>query len=217
MRGPAKAASSRSRSRPSPMRCSIARAGCGTRASLPNDTKGLLELCKALKANGHPAGFPNGRTLGDGNNWAHWLVWSHGGRMVDETSKVTINSPETVAALRYAREMYQTLIPGTEAWLDINNNRAFLAGDISLTNNGVSLYYSAKNDPKLADMARDIKAASWPVGPVGSAAALQQPTSAIVFQYTKFPNAAKAYLQFLYERPQMDAWLSASSAYCCQP
>ena len=48
--------------------------------------------------------------------------------MVDESGKVVINSPETIAGLRYAREMYQTLIPGTEAWLDINNNRAFLAG-----------------------------------------------------------------------------------------
>jgi multiple sugar transport system substrate-binding protein len=186
-------------------------------SEFPKETKGFLELCKALKAKGHPAGFAHGKAVGDGNNWAHWIVWSHGGRMVDENSRVVINSPETVAALRYAREMYPTLIPGTEAWLDINNNRAFLAGDISLTNNGVSLYYSAKNDPKLADMARDIKAAGWPVGPVTNAVALQQPTSVIVFKYTKAPNAAKAYLQFMYEQPQMDAWLSASSAYCCQP
>src|SRR5215213_9551658 len=140
-------------------------------SEFPKDTKAFLELCKALKAKGHPAGFAHGKAVGDGNNWAHWLVWSHGGKMVDENSKVVINSPETVAALRYAREMYQTLIPGTEAWLDINNNRAYLAGDVSLTANGVSLYYSAKNDPKLADLAKDIKAASWPVGPVGSAAA----------------------------------------------
>src|SRR4051812_15575357 len=186
-------------------------------SEFPKDTKGFLELCKALKAKGHPAGFAHGKAVGDANNWSHWVVWSHGGKMVDENSKVVINSPETVAALRYAREMYPTLIPGTEAWLDINNNRAFLAGDISLTNNGVSLYYSAKNDPKLADMARDMKAAAWPIGPAGSAVALHQPTSAIVFKYTRFPNAAKAYLQFMYEQPQMDSWLMASSAYCCQP
>src|SRR4051812_24630442 len=97
-------------------------------SEFPKDTKGFLELCKALKAKGHPAGFAHGKAVGDANNWSHWVVWSHGGKMVDENSKVVINSPETVAALRYAREMYPTLIPGTEAWLDINNNRAYLAG-----------------------------------------------------------------------------------------
>ncbi len=137
--------------------------------------------------------------------------------MVDESGKVVINSPETIAGLRYAREIYQTFIPGTEAWLDINNNRAFLAGDISLTANGVSLYYSAKNDPKLADLAKDIKTANLPVGPIGRPVELTQATSAVVMRYTKFPNAAKAYLQFMWDKPQMDAWITASSAYCCPP
>jgi multiple sugar transport system substrate-binding protein len=186
-------------------------------SEFPTDTKGFLELAKALKAKGHPPGFAHGKAVGDGNNYAHWLVWSHGGKMVDESGKVVINSPETIAGLRYAREMYQTFIPGTEAWLDINNNRAFLAGDISLTANGVSLYYSAKNDPKLADLAKDIKTANLPVGPIGRPIELAQATSAVVMRYTKFPNAAKAYLQFMWDKPQMDAWITASSAYCCPP
>ena len=186
-------------------------------SEFPKDTKGFLELCKALKAKGHPPGFAHGKAVGDGNNYAHWIVWSHGGKMVDEAGKVVINSPETIAGLRYAREMYQTFIPGTEAWLDINNNRAFLAGDVSLTANGVSLFYSAKNDPKLAEIAKDIKTAQLPVGPVGQAVELCQTTSCVIFKYTKFPNAAKAYLEFMYQKPQMDAWIQASSGYCCQP
>src|SRR5215213_2213277 len=79
-------------------------------SEIPKDTKGFLELCKALKAKGHPPGFAHGKAVGDGNNYAHWIVWSHGGKMVDEGGKVVINSPEAVAALRYAREMYQTFI-----------------------------------------------------------------------------------------------------------
>ena len=50
----------------------------------PKDTAGFLELCKAMKANGTPAGFAHGKAVGDGNNYAHWLLWSHGGKMVDE-------------------------------------------------------------------------------------------------------------------------------------
>ena len=182
----------------------------------PKDTKGFLELCKAMKAKGTPAGFAHGKAVGDGNNYAHWLLWSHGGKMVDEKSKVTINSPETIAALNFAKDLYQTFIPGTESWLDINNNRAFLAGQISLTANGVSLYYSAKNDPKLADIAKDIRSVNFPVGPVGKPVELTQTTSCIVFKHTKFPLAAQAYLKFMYEADQMNAWITGSSAYCCQ-
>jgi multiple sugar transport system substrate-binding protein len=50
-------------------------------SEFPTDTKGFLELAKALKAKGHPPGFAHGKAVGDGNNYAHWLVWSHGGKM----------------------------------------------------------------------------------------------------------------------------------------
>ena len=43
---------------------------------------------------------------------------------------------ETVEALKYAAELYKTFIPGTLSWLDTNNNKAFLAGEISLTQPG---------------------------------------------------------------------------------
>ena len=185
-------------------------------SEFPKDTKGFLELCKALKAKGHPAGFTHGHGVGDGNNYAHWLLWSHGGKMVDENGKVAINSPETIEALKYASELYKTFIPGTESWLDVNNNRAFLAGEVGMTANGVSLYYAAKNDPKLADVAKDIRTTSFPIGPVGKQVELYQVTTTVIFKYTKFPKAAQAYLQFMYDKPQMEAWIQGSSAYCCQ-
>ena len=185
-------------------------------STFPKDTKGFLELCKALQAKGTPAGFAHGKAVGDGNNYAHWLLWSHGGQMVDAAGKVTINSPETVAALNYAKELYKTFIPGTESWLDINNNRAFVANQISLTANGVSLYYSAKNDPKLAEMAADMRSTNFPIGPGGKEVELHQTTSCITFKHTKYPQAAQAYLKFMYEAEQMNSWLQGSSAYCCQ-
>ncbi|MGO4337923.1 ABC transporter substrate-binding protein [Labrys sp. KB_33_2] len=185
-------------------------------SEFPKDTAGFLELCKALKAKGTPAGFPHGKAVGDGNNYAHWLLWSHGGKMVDESGKVTINSPETIASIKYAKSLYETFIPGTESWLDINNNRAFLAGQVSLTANGVSLYYAAKKDAKLKDLAADIRTVNFPVGPVGQKVELHQTTSALLFKHSKYPEAAKAYLKFMYEDAQMNAWIGGSSAYCCQ-
>ena len=186
-------------------------------SEFPKDTAGFLELCKALKAKGTPAGFPHGKAVGDGNNYAHWLLWSHGGTMVDESGKVTINSPETLAAVNYAKSLYETFIPGTESWLDINNNRAFLAGQVSLTANGVSLYYAAKKDAALAELAADIRTTNFPVGPVGQSVELHQTSSILLFKHSKYPEAAKAYLKFMMEADQMNAWIEGSSAYCCQP
>ncbi|PND27452.1 ABC transporter substrate-binding protein [Sinorhizobium sp. M4_45] len=186
-------------------------------SEFPKDTAGFLELCKALKAKGTPAGFPHGKAVGDGNNYAHWLLWSHGGKMVDESGKVTINSPETLAAVNYAKSLYETFIPGTESWLDINNNRAFLAGQVSLTANGVSLYYAAKKDEALAELAADIRTTNFPVGPVGQSVELHQTSSILLFKHSKYPEAAKAYLKFMMEADQMNAWIEGSSAYCCQP
>jgi multiple sugar transport system substrate-binding protein len=184
---------------------------------IPKDTAGFLKLCQALKEKGlPPAGFTQGHGVGDGNNYAHWLLWSHGGKMVDENNKVTINSPETIDAIKYSVELYKTFIPGTESWLDVNNNRAFLAGQVSVIANGVSAYYAAKNDPKMAEMAADIGTTNLPVGKSGKDIELHQVTSMVLFKYSKYPNAAKAYLQFMFEKPQMDEWIKGSSAYCCQ-
>ncbi|BAF90207.1 MULTISPECIES: ABC transporter substrate-binding protein [Azorhizobium] len=185
-------------------------------SEFPKDTKAFLELAKALKAKNHPMGFTLGHGVGDGNNFCHWVLWSHGGEMVDDKGKVKINSPETIAALKFVRELYPNFIPGTESWLDVNNNRAFLAGEISVTANGVSLYYAAKNDPKLADMAADMRSVNLPIGPIGKSVELHQTTSACIFKYTKYPQAAQAYLSFMFDAPQMNAWIEGSSAYCCQ-
>ena len=67
--------------------------------------------------------------------------------MTNEKSELALNSNETIAALEYAKELYQTFVPGTLSWLDPNNNKAFLAGEISLTMNGISIYYTAKTSP----------------------------------------------------------------------
>jgi len=177
----------------------------------PADTAGFLELCKALKANGTPAGFPFGHASGDANSFVHWLLWSHGGYLVDKNDKVIINSPETVKALEYAKALYDTFIPGTVSWNDASNNKAFLAGELHLTANGISIYVAAKNDKK--DFADDIHHGYYPVGPVGKPQELHLYYPAMIFNYTKFPNASKALLAFMLEKEQYSKWLSGAQGY----
>jgi multiple sugar transport system substrate-binding protein len=187
--------------------------------SVPKDTAGFLKLCQALKAKGTPVGFALGNATGDANTWCHWLVWSHGGKMVDKKGNVVINSPETIAALEYVKQLYETFVPGTLSWLDPNNNKAFLDGQISLTNNGISVYYAAKNsqDPKVKEMAADIDHANFPIGPIGRPTEWHLFFPQMVFKYTKFPNAAKAYLAFMMEKEQYEPWQNASIGYVTQP
>jgi multiple sugar transport system substrate-binding protein len=185
----------------------------------PKDTAGFLELCKAMKGKGTPAGFALGNAVGDGNSWVHWLVWAFGGKMVDEKGNVVINSPETIKALEYAKELYATFVPGTLSWLDPNNNKAFLDGQVSITNNGISIYYAAKTsqDSKVKELVSDIGHANYPIGPVGRPTELHLLSQAMIFRHTKAPNAAKAYVAFMMEKEQYEPWQQAAIGYITQP
>ncbi|MBU1441277.1 MAG: extracellular solute-binding protein [Gammaproteobacteria bacterium] len=186
--------------------------------SFPKDTDGFLKMCKALKEKNTPVGFALGNATGDGL-WCNWLVWAFGGKLVDKNNKVVIDSPETMKALEYGKELYATFIPGTLSWLDPNNNKAFLDGQISVTNNGISIYYAANNsnDPKLKEMAADIQHASFPVGPVGVPTESHLYFNQMIMKYTKYPQAAKAFLQFMMEKDQFEPWLAGASGYVAPP
>jgi multiple sugar transport system substrate-binding protein len=186
--------------------------------TFPDDMPGFLKVCQALKAKGTPAGFALGNATGD-SSWTHWLVWAHGGKLVDAKNNVVINSPETIAALEYGKQLYETFIPGTLSWLDPNNNKAFLDGQLSLTANGISIYYAAKTskDPKIQEMANDIQHGKFPHGLDGKNRVLNLVFPMMIFKYTKYPNAAKEYIRFMMEKEQYVPWQEASIGYVCQP
>ncbi|MEZ5824032.1 MAG: extracellular solute-binding protein [Geminicoccaceae bacterium] len=188
-------------------------------SEVPGDTEGFLEMAKALNAAGTPMGLAVGNAAGDGNAWTHWLVWSHGGKVADDDNNLVIDSPETVAALEYGKKLYETFIPGTLSWLDANNNKAFLAGEISLTQNGISVYYAAKTseDARIKEMAEDIYHARMPIGPAGIATERCLVFNSMVFQHTPYPNAAKAYLTFMMEQEQYGEWLDKGIGYFNHP
>jgi multiple sugar transport system substrate-binding protein len=183
--------------------------------SFPKDTDGFLKLCKALKEKGTPPGMALGHATGDANTWCQTLLWGFGGKVVDANNKVVLDSPETLKALDYTKELYGSFISGTLSWLDPNNNKAFLAGDISVTNNGISIYYAAKTskDPKLQEMAKDINHANMPIGPIGHPTEFQLFFNQMIFKYSKYPKAAKEFLRFMMEEQQMDPWVQAAIGY----
>ena len=174
----------------------------------PKDTAGFLKLCQGLKKAGKPPGFALGHATGDANGWAQWCMWAHGGKTVDDNNNVVIDSPETVAALEYAKQLYATYIDGVLSWLDPSNNKAFLADQIGLTLNGISIYTVAKNspDPALKAIAADMDHANMPIGPVGQPTEQQNMLNTYAYAYTKYPNAVREYLRFMWEKEQVDIW-----------
>ncbi len=181
--------------------------------TIPSDLGKFLDLCRALKKNGHPSGFALGKAVGDPNSYCGWLLWAHNGYMIDEDGKVSINRPETIAALKYAKELYQTFIPGVLSWQDPSNNKAFINEDIGLTQNGCSIYFALKNNPRTASIAEDVYHAPMPTGLAKSRPETATVINAMVFKHTKYPNAAKEYIRFMMESDQYDPWLTATTGY----
>ena len=184
---------------------------------MPTTHADFLKLCQALKKNNKPAGFALGNAVGDGNGFANWLIWSHGGFLVDEGGKVAINSKETVSALKYLKDLYPTFVPGTLSWGDVSNNRAFAANELFLTANGVSLYFAVKNDPATKAIADDTNHAPLVQGAASSEPQSATILNAMLFKHSKYQNAAKAYLTYMMEAEQYDPWLVGCLGYWAHP
>jgi multiple sugar transport system substrate-binding protein len=186
---------------------------------IPDDLEGFLSLCDKLHKAGHPAGASLGHAVGDANAFANWLLWTHGAYLVDEKGKIAIDSKETIAALKYAARLQKTFISGTVAWNDSGNNKAYAAGEIGLTFNGVSIYFANRFSPEKAQqaIAEDTFFQLAPKGMAHTTPEAVLVLSAMVFKHTKYPNAAKDFVRFMMEKDQYGPWLSACLGYWSEP
>jgi len=184
--------------------------------TFPETTADFLKLMQNLKANGNPGGFALGNASGDGNAWTHWVLWSHGGQVVDKNDNVVLNSPETIAGLEYVKQLGETFVPGAASWLDGHNNKAFLQSQCSVTNNGISIYAAAVREG-MTEVASDMDHAFYPVGPAGKPTELHVCFPMMPYKHTKYPNAVKALMTFLMEKDQYDAFLQGSVGYLSHP
>jgi multiple sugar transport system substrate-binding protein len=186
---------------------------------IPSDLGEFLKLCQGLKRVGKPCGFALSHAPGDAPGYANWLMWSHGASLTDEEGKVTLDSPATLRAIDYARAMQETMVAGTMAWNGVSNNRAFISGEIGLTQNGVSVYYALKTSGDAAQtaLAADTEHAEMPYGAASKAPESALTLNAMVPRFTKVPNAAKDYIRFMMEVEQYDPWLTGCLGYWSQP
>jgi multiple sugar transport system substrate-binding protein len=119
-------------------------------AGYPNGPQTYEDLRAGAKKIRDKSGQPCGIGLSQDNDTTsamHAILWSFGGSEQDENGNVTINSKQTVEALKFMRALYQeSETPEVFTWDETSNNRAMLAGRISYTMNAISITRTAEKD-----------------------------------------------------------------------
>jgi maltose-binding protein MalE len=96
----------------------------------------------------------------DSNMAGRALLWSFGGALQDEKENVTLNSPETVAAVEYMKTLFEkAMTDEVFAWNPASNNQGFVAGKLSYILNSISAYRTLqKVNPAIANDVFFVKA-----------------------------------------------------------
>jgi multiple sugar transport system substrate-binding protein len=181
----------------------------------PDTWDELRKVGTELKKKGRPLGQAFGHSLGDPNNWAYSVTWGFGGAEIDQNGKVAINSKETLEAVKFTVAFWKDCLDdGGLAWDDSSNNRAYLAGAISGTINGASIYFVAKR--QFPDIAKVTNHGHMPKGPGGRFYNIGGQGRAIM-KYSKNQQVAKEFLRWFMDRPQYDKWFVANDGYVVGP
>jgi Bacterial extracellular solute-binding protein len=107
---------------------------------------------------------------------------------------------------------------GGLAWDDSSNNRAFLSGTISATNNGASIYLEAKKKPDTylteagKPLFQDIFHAPIPKG-AGGQFALPGPFTDMLMKYSPNQKPAKDFLKWVHSKPVFSQWFTSQQGY----
>jgi multiple sugar transport system substrate-binding protein len=187
--------------------------------SWPKTLEEYRQMGMKLKKKGHPIGQTLGHTFGDAPAWCYPLLWSFGGAETDKNGKTALDSKGAVESVKFMQALWKDACDeGGLAWDDTNNNRAFLAGEISATLNGASIYIAAKRgqdkikDDKGEPMVRDIDHGPIPAGPAG-AVAYHVAFSHAVMKYGKNQKLAKDFLKWLDGKDQFSKWFEVAEGF----
>ena len=118
------------------------------------------------------AQHPGGHRLGSGDRYGHGSAHHHvlfGAHEQDANGNLTLNSKSTMEAVKFVKALFQeTMTPEVFTWDASSNNRAMLAGTISLALNAISITRTGEKDnPVFTEKIHLAKAAAGPVRRIG--------------------------------------------------
>jgi multiple sugar transport system substrate-binding protein len=163
----------------------------------PSTWEELLEGGAAIKEQlGIQMGIGMSQEI-DSNMAGRGLIWSFGGAEQTEDGEVAINSPETVAAVAYMKELFErAMTPEVFSWNAASNNQLLVAGQASYILNSISAYRTAAAvDFTVADDIHFTPALTGPTG-IGLVSEHLIPTY-IVPNHAANPDAAQEFILHL--------------------
>jgi multiple sugar transport system substrate-binding protein len=172
---------------------------------------------KKWKANGHPIGQTVGHTFGDAVDFTYPYLWSYGVAERDEKGQVILAGKQALEALKFFKALWDDAMdPAGPGWDDSSNNRAFLSGAVTATNNAPSIYLTASSqvilDDKGVPLVNDILHVPNPAGPAGVFHYHYSQQLAIP-KYSKNVDTAKEFLRWLMDKEQLTKYLRRAQAY----
>ena len=130
-----------------------------------------------------------------------------------------LNSKETIESVKFAVALWkETMDEGGLSWDDSSNNRAFLSGTISATNNGASIYLEAKKKPDSyltengKPMKDDILHTRIPKG-AGGQYALGGGFTDMLMGYSKNQKSAKDFFRWVHSKPVFGQWFTSQQGF----
>jgi len=144
-----------------------------------------------------------------------------GGKEVEADGKtVVLNSKETIESVKLAVALWkETMDEGGLSWDDSSNNRAFLSGTISATNNGASIYLEAKKKAGLVPY-RERQADEGTTSSMrgsqrapGGKFALGGGFTDMLMGYSKNQKSAKDFLRWIHSRSVFEEWFTSQQGF----
>jgi multiple sugar transport system substrate-binding protein len=167
-----------------------------TEAGFPNGPDTWDDLRAGAKKikdkNGHPCGIGLAQEL-DTSMAMRALLWSFGGAEQDEAGNVTINSKQTIEALKFMKALYQeSETAEVFTWTPPSNNQAMLAGRVSYVANAISITRQAEREKLPIDSKIMISRALK--GPVRRIAAEHVMNCYVIWEFAENKDGAQQFL-----------------------
>ena len=154
---------------------------------------GARKIRKADKS-GPPCGLGLAQEL-DTSMAMRALLWSFGGAEQDEAGNVTINSKNTIEALKYMKALFQdTETNEVFTWTPPSNNQAMLAGRVSFVMNAISITRQSEREPALKQINEKIMISRALKGPVRRIAAEHVMNCYVIWNFAENKDGAQKFL-----------------------
>ncbi len=163
---------------------------------LPNGPRTWEEVrvkgAEIKKKTGHPVGIGLANEIDTGMAM-RTIMYAFGAHEQDENGNLALNSKQTLEAIKFVRALFQEAMTAEVfTWDASSNNRAMIAGKVSVVLNAISITRTAeKDDPEISKKIQLTKALRGPVRAIGLEHVMQ---CYVVWKFAENIEGAKKFL-----------------------